>query len=415
MQDFIDRQFFNLTVFTLIFGVMFYDVIHVLGFSYVDEFCAVLLLLLSGYKVIHTKTWEFNKLFLIVLGIFIFYLIYSIAIRANSTVAILTDFVIQIKPYIAFFCVYAIHPKLTENRRKIIRQLIALCSIYVLCIGVAGHIQYDVIKFTFGHESRLATASSVLALLYLYCSDYNKTDKIIFILLLSIGILSGRSKHFGFFTICLFIMIYFNQSFKMKLSVRNTAFIIVALAFTLFVAREKIYYYFITGGFGGGRAPGDLYARMALYYFSLKILMDYVPFGSGFGTYATYASGADYSPIYAKYGMQNMHGLTKDAPDFIADTYFPSLAQFGIAGVLLFFTFWIHIALKAIKAYRLNCHKEATIALVIIIFFMIECTSDTTLTHNRGMFIMMILGLTFHDMKAKLFNTAHDTNENSTS
>jgi hypothetical protein len=256
----------------------------------------------------------------------------------------------------------------------------------------------------FGHESRLATASSILALLYLYCSDYTKTDKIIFILLLSIGILSGRSKHFGFFTVCLFIMIYFNRSFKMRLSTRNMVFIIIVLAFTIFAAREKIYYYFITGGFGGGRAPSDLYARMALYYFSLQIFMDYFPFGSGFATYATYASGINYSPIYIKYSMQNMHGLTKEAPEFIADTYFPALAQFGIAGVILFFTFWIHLVLKAIKAYRLNCHKEATIALIIIIFFMIECTSDATLTHNRGMFIMMILGLAFHDIQAKLSN-----------
>jgi hypothetical protein len=412
MQDFIDRQFFNLTAFTLIFGVMFYDVIHNLGFSYVDEICAVLLLLLFGYKVLHTKGWEFNRMFLFVLGVFVFYLIYSFVIHANTKGAILTDFVIQLKPYLAFFCVYAIHPRLTENQRKIIRQLVMLCSLYVLFIGVAYFIYYDLIRFAFGHESRLATASSILALLYLYCSDYNKTDKMIFILLLSIGILSGRSKHFGFFAICLLIMIYFNKSFKMKLNARNMAFIIVAIAFAIFVAREKIYYYFVLGGFGDGRSASDLYARMALYYFSLQIFVDYFPFGTGFGTYATYASGLDYSPVYIKYGMQNMHGLTKNAPDFIADTYFPALAQFGITGAILFFTFWIHLARKAIKVYRLNCHKEATIALVIIIFFMIECTSDATITHNRGMFIMMMLGLLFSDIHAKLSNSAHDTDEN---
>jgi hypothetical protein len=415
MQDFIDRQFFNLTVFTLIFGVMLYDVIHNLGFSYVDEICAVLLLILFGYKVLHTKTWEFNRMFLFVSGIFLFYLIYSFTIHANTKSAILTDFVIQLKPYLAFFCVYAIHPKLTENQRKIIRQLIMLCSLYVILIGVAYHIYYDLIRFAFGHESRLATASSILALLYLYCSDYNKTDKMIFILLLSIGILSGRSKHFGLFAVCLLIMIYFNKSFKMKLNVRNSIFIIAALAVTLFVAREKIYFYFITGGFGDGRTASDLYARMALYYFSLQIFMDYLPFGTGFATYATYASATYYSPIYTKYGMQNMPGLTKEMPDFVADTYFPALAQFGIAGAILFFTFWTHLTRKAIKAYRLNCHKEATIVLIIIIFFMIECTSDATITHNRGMFIMMMLGLQFSDIHAKLSNSAHDTDENSIS
>lgn len=402
MQEFINRQFFNLTLFTLIFGVMFYDIINSLGFSYIDEICAVLLLLLFVYKVIHSKTWAFNKMFLFVLSVFIFYLVYSIAIHANSPNAILTDFVIQIKPYLAFFCVYAMHPKLTDNQRKIIRQLIVLCSIYVLFVGLASHIYYEIIKATFAHESRIATASSILALLYLYCSDYNKTDKMIFILLLSIGILSGRSKHFGFFAICTLIVLYFNRSFKMRLNVKNSVFILIALAFTLFVAREKIYYYFITGGFGSGRTASDLYARMALYYFSVQILMDYLPFGTGFATFATFASGAYYSPVYAKYGMQNMHGLTKESPAFIADTYFPALAQFGIIGVILFFAFWINLAVKAVRAYRLDCRKEATIALMIIIFFMIESTSDATITHNRGMFIMMLLGLLFHDIHDKL-------------
>jgi hypothetical protein len=357
--------------------------------------------------------WEFNKLFLTVLGIFIFYLIYSIVIRANSTVAILSDFIIQIKPYLAFFCVYAIHPNLTENQRKIIRQLVLLCSLYVLFVGIAYHIiSYDVIKYTFGHESRLATASSILALLYLYCSDYTKTDRMIFLLLLSLGILSGRSKHFGFFAICLLVILYFNESFRMKLNLRNLAFIMIAIAAAMFVARGKIYYYFITGGFGDGRTPNDLYARMALYYFALQIITDYLPFGTGFATYATYTSGMYYSPVYAKYGMQNMHGLTKEAPTFIADTYFPALAQFGIAGVLLFFTFWIHLVMKTIKAHH-KCGKESTIAFVIIIFFMIECTSDATITHNRGMFIMMLLGLLFHDMQAKLSST--DNGEESVS
>jgi hypothetical protein len=278
-----------------------------------------------------------------------------------------------------------------------------LCSLYLLVVGLAYTVTYDAVRYTFGHESRFATASSILALLYLYCSDYTKTDKFVFLLILLLGLLTGRSKHFGFFTICLFLIIYLNESFKMKLNLKNVTFIIIAVAFTLFAAREKIYYYFVTGGFGDDRTPNELYARMALYYFSLPLFIDYFPFGSGFGTYATFVSGAYYSPVYSKYGMENMHGLTEDSPEFIADTYFPALAQFGVAGVILFFSFWIHFAIKALKAYG-KCGKEATIAIIIIIFFMIESTSDATITHNRGMFLMMLLGLLFHDMQAKPSN-----------
>jgi hypothetical protein len=400
-QDFINKQFFNLTLFTLIFGVMFYDIIDTLGFSYVDEICAVLLFLLFGYRVFHSKRWEFNKMFLFVILIFIFYLIYSIAIHSNSTGAILSDFVIQIKPYIAFFCVYAIHPKLTGNQRKIIRELIVLCALYVFVTGVLGLVYYEVIRSTFFHPSRLATASSILALLYLYCGNYSKTDRIVFIIILSLGILSGRSKHFGFFALCVLMILYLNKSFEMKLNVRNSVFLIVAIFFTVFVAWEKIEFYFITGGLGSEREVKDLYARMALYFFSAKIFMDYIPFGSGFASYATFTSGEHYSPIYVKYGMENLHGLTKASPAFIADTYYPALAQFGLAGVCLFFLFWIILAVKAIKAYHKNCRKESIIALMIIMFFLIECTSDSTITHNRGMFIMMLAGLIFRDIYNK--------------
>ena len=401
MQAFIDRQFFNLTIFTLVFGVMFYDIIDLMGFAYVDEICAVLLLLLFLYKAFSSRTWEFDRTFLVITGIFIFYLIYSIAINSNSIGAILTDFIIQIKPYLAFACVYALHPNLTDNQKRIIKQIILLCSLYVFMVGVIGLVSYSIVEYTFSHYSRLATASSILALLYLYCSDYTKVDKIIFVIILALGILSGRSKHFGFFAFSLVAIFYFNESFKMKLNFRNVIFITTAIAFTVFVAWEKIYFYFVTGGFGGGREVNDLYARMALYYFSLQILMDYMPFGCGFASYGTYASASNYSQVYVKYGMDGMSGLSKSAPDFVADTYYPVLAQFGFAGVALFLFFWINLSRRAIKAYLKGFYKEAVIAIMIVVFFIIECTSDATLTHNRGMFMMMIMGLVFSDAKIK--------------
>jgi len=401
MQAFIDKQFFNLTVFTLIFGVMFYDIIDLMGFAYVDEICAVLLLLLFLYKAFSSRTWEFDKTFLIITGVFIFYLFYSIAINSNSKGAIMTDFIIQIKPYLAFACVYALHPNLTDNQKRIIKQIILLCSLYVFAVGVIGIVSYSVVEYTFSHYSRLATASSILALLYLYCSDYTKVDKFVFIIILALGILSGRSKHFGFFAFSLVAIFYFTESFKLKLNFRNVIFITAAIAFTVIVAWKKIYFYFVTGGFGGGREVNDLYARMALYYFSSQILMDYIPFGCGFASYGTYASASSYSQIYVKYGMDGMSGLSKSAPDFVADTYYPVLAQFGFAGVALFLFFWVNLSRKAIKAYLKGYYKEAVIAIMIVVFFFIECTSDATLTHNRGMFMMMIMGLVFSDVKIK--------------
>jgi O-antigen ligase len=398
-QSFINTQFFNLTVFALIFGVIFYDSINAMGFSYVDEICALLLFFLFLYRVFCTKTWAFDRAFFIVICIFIFYLIYSFIIQSNTKEAILMDFVIQFKPYLSFFCVYALRPVFSSNQKTIIRQLAVLCSIYVLIVGVTTFVYYEIIEYTFVHVSRIATASTVLAMIYLYCSDYSKKDKLVFVLILAIGLLSTRSKHFGFSVLSGLLVFYISQSFKLKLNLKNIFFAAAALALVILVSWKKIYFYFFTGGFGSGRALYNYFARVALYIFSLQILIDYFPFGSGFASYATYTSGVSYSSIYTKYGMNNMHGLTKANPDFIADTYYPALAQFGVVGVILFFYFWAYLMKRAFQIFKKGFLKESVIAILIIMFFLIECTSDSTITHNRGMFMMMILGLVFADAK----------------
>ena len=402
MQEFINKSFFVLMLFTLIFGVMFYDIIDNLGFSLTDELCVLLVMILYVAKVYKNPTWEFNKTFLIVIGVFVFYLIYSIAISSNVLNGILLDFFIQIKPYIAFFGVFALKPAFSDNQKKIIRQIALVFGSYLLLVGfIYVGFDYKVVKLLLGHESRFATAASILALLYLFCSDYTTVDKYAFVFLLSIGLLSGRAKLFGFLALCILMLLYMNDSFKMKLDRKNILFMLGAIALIAFVARDKIQLYFIEGGMGNTRTTEDLYARMALYYFSMAVFLEYIPFGSGFASYATYASGAYYSPIYEKLTMNNLYGLTKANPMFMSDTYYPALAQFGIAGAVLFFLFWGHLAFKAAKAYSNQCKKEVIIALMIIAFFLIECTSDSTITHNRGIFLMMLLGMIYADIQQK--------------
>lgn len=404
LQKFIDKNFFGLFVFTLMFGVIFYDTI---GFTLTDEICSFFLFVLFLVYVFCTKNWAFNKMFLTVIAVFLFYLVYSIAIGSNIKTAIVSDFIIQFKPYLGFFCVYAIKPVFSRSQKIILRQICIICWIYLLILGLIRFVYPDIINIVLGHVSRYATAVSIISILYLYCGNFSKKDKLAFLILLSIGILSGRSKFYGFYALCLAMMLYMNSSFKMKFNIRNNIAILLTVAFVLFVAKDKIIFYFIEGGFSSDRESTDLYARMALYYFSTQIFMDFIPFGSGFASYGTYASGLYYSKLYPYYNMDQMHGLTKANPQFVADTYYPALAQFGIVGTILFFAFWIHLGVKAVSAYKFGYKKESVLALMIILFFLIECTSDATLTHNRGVFMMMLLGLIFSDIKLKKNNMAN--------
>ena len=98
--------------------------------------------------------------------------------------------------------------------------------------------------------------------------------------------------------------------------------------------------------------------------------------------------------------MNILYGLTKSAPSFIADTYYPALAQFGVVGVVLFFGFWGKLLLTALRNFTKDNLKDFTISILIILFFLIECTSDSTITHNRGLFMMMLLALSLNGLKA---------------
>ena len=102
---------------------------------------------------------------------------------------------------------------------------------------------------------------------------------------------------------------------------------------------EKFSIYFITGYDEGA-------ARTYMYYTSFEMFGRLFPFGSGFGTFGTDASGRYYSPLYYKYGLNFIYGCRPDDyqtdHSFFMDTFFPVvIGQFGIIGTLLFIKFWM--------------------------------------------------------------------------
>jgi hypothetical protein len=146
-------------------------------------------------------------------------------------------------------------------------------------------------------------------------------------------------------------------------------------------------------------------ARYVLYAIMPEILNDYFPFGSGLASYATNSSAVFYSNIYVQYGIDSVWGLSKSYPEFISDTYYPSLAQFGYVGVVLYLSFWINIFIKIIKYYkRTKSTDNMIITLLILIFLTIEGTTASTFIAQGGFFVMMLLGLILSEMQQKALN-----------
>ena len=133
---------------------------------------------------------------------------------------------------------------------------------------------------------------------------------------------------------------------------------------------------------------------------AFEIFQDYIPFGSGFASFASFSSGTHYSEIYEKYGIESVKGISRDNYSYIADTYYPCLAQFGIVGVVLYLLFFLFVFGKALKFYKRNLSdKHFVIPFLIICYFLIENIADATFTSHRGFFIMMLLGLVLSESK----------------
>ncbi|MDR2388858.1 MAG: O-antigen ligase domain-containing protein [Tannerellaceae bacterium] len=398
------RYIYILFLFTLTFGILLYNLIGtVLGFDYTDEVCALFLFVLYFIYLFQTKSWEINKAFLTTLLLFIFYLCYSLFIHSNTVAGIGSDFFIQIKPYLAFFCVYSMAPKFDKHQKTVLRSVALLYWMILFFIGLSSLFYPDIIKLIMFHPTFYAAAVICTSLCYFYYSRFTSLDKLIFLLMLSIGILSGRSKFYGFFALSVFVILFFLNTGQIKWNVRNILIVVCMFAAVVFVAWEKIFFYFYQAVTED--VEKDMIARYILYATAPDILRDYFPFGSGFASYATYASGVYYSRIYADYGIDGVWGLSRSYYSFIADTYYPSLVQFGVAGMALYLLFWIYLFRKALFFYRRTQNQPFFIIIILLIAYLaIEGTTDSTFVSNRGFFVMMLMGIVLVDMKRQYYS-----------
>lgn len=371
-------------VLSLFVGVCFYDFIgDNLGFTFIDE---LLVLYLFVKWLIDGKE---NKEFVVFLSISFIYLFYGFLFGQNVWRAVLMDYFIEVKPFVAFYCSYSMRFRLNKEEQCLVRKLCMVLSILFLPIGIDCILGGKLVFTIFGHPSRYCTTYQILGLVYIIFSNHRKEYLKNGALIMALSLLGGRSKAYGFFALYLF-MIYYPQLLKYRqlLNFKNVLMFIILVSLVLTVSWQKVSYYFFTG-----TQSDEMFARPLLYVTSLKILADYPLLGSGLGSYATFASSVYYSPIYYRYGISNAHGLTPENPGFICDTYFPIIAQFGLIGIILLFFFW-KARIDYANKYRLRGDGFSFfITMLVFFFFIIEGVADSSFIQNRGVFIMFLLGI----------------------
>ncbi|MCM1028102.1 MAG: hypothetical protein NC484_00635 [Alloprevotella sp.] len=371
--------------------------------NYIDEIVAVGLLSLAVIdSILNRGAWRRYRLLWIILAIMGFYAVYSMTVvHYNTKMAITIDILIESKPFIAFTVMMAIRPSFTQADRSIIKAIAVIncvvCTILLLC-------PIWVMRIYIQHISYGGIFIILSALAYLYCSIDSRghlpaTAKAVVLVMATCGLLCTRSKFYGEYVLLWFFLTLYRPGMLRHITPKQIALMTGLTALVILVAWKKINYYFLVGNSGATTFDPETiesFARPVLYATALLIFIDHFPFGTGLASFASFRSAEPYSGVYAEYGIDKVWGLSYTMHDFICDAFYPSLAQFGVVGLVLFIWLWVYIIRllgNLTKLYGLKARYVYATAMMCVAFVMVESTSGTAMVNSGGVTAMLLLGI----------------------
>ena len=360
--------------------ILFYDMIN----DYVDEVMTLALALFTLTKVTKRGSSKAQREIVVYVILVALYFVYSRMLKINGINALLLDIQQQVRPYVVFYCTYMLAPTFTRWQKNIMIRFLLVSIVVYLALSFVG-----ISVSTYGIQTPVISQSSLmLAMLFLFCNGDRVENKWIALAIVSVGLLSGKSKFYG--EVIAFIGIFFFLKNKLNIKSAKSVLQLVALAvIIIFFTWTKFNVYYVEGF--TKEEVGQMNARPASYTVAGDIILkDYVPFGSGFASFATNAAAVHYSPLYYKYKLDEVWGLSPDNPMFLADAYYPTLAQFGLVGIFFFLWFWVR-RYKEVASKKERVYYK--IGLMCILALALESTADTSYLSGKGMGYFMLLAM----------------------
>lgn len=370
--------------------------------KYLDELGSFAFLAIAFADCLLNRNFKRYVPLFVMVGVMLFYLVYTLMFKSyNTTPYVLMDFVLEIKPFLPLLVIMAIRPVFSASEKAAIKTICVVNAILVLPTYLLTPFMVEQLV---GHLAYCGAAAFISSLLYLFCSIHpdgsiNKQDKLIGMALLACGLPCMKAKFLAEAVLALFFLWIYKpmmfHGFKPQYMLVGLLLVGVLLAVTW----NKISYYFITGS-SGTFNPSEVqsYARPVLYATAGLIIADYTLLGSGLASFASFASSANYSGLYYEYGIDKVYGLSEAMPDFICDAYYPSLAQFGLIGIILFIVFWRIVYKKLFNLYKQDiarlryCFITGTLALFGVL---IENTTGTVFSQSYGMVMVSIIAYAY--------------------
>lgn len=371
--------------------------IQFLKFS--DELACLLLGVIAVAQCVIEGRWRMFSLLWAIIGIFAFYLLYTLIFcRFNTAGAVCADFLIELKPYVPFAVMLGLAPAFTTVELVVLKWLAVVNASAATVIMLTGLTEPVIHHLLYG-----GGVIFVSMLVYVFaCSTLDggrltRRSLITATVMLLCGLACTRSKYYGEAVVALFFLWIYRPGMLRHIGLRQIATVGAVLALVAAVSWSKFDFYFITGASEGlDRDSVQSFARPALYATALLIMASYLPFGSGLASFASFYSIHPYSKLYFQYGLNRIYGLSPHNSEFVCDAFYPSLAQFGVAGVGLFVVFWIKVAAmlrRLVRSDSLRFRYPFAVGSLIIVFIMIENIASTLFTQTIGLSAMCLLGI----------------------
>lgn len=349
------------------------------GFSSVDEAMTVLLFVYTLWMYSHNRSINKRpgKEFMICIGLMAFYTVYSLFFGANVAESVWIDLMQEIRPYTIIFCTWILNPRFTNIQKK--------WMLGTMVLTLFSWILYH--PATFESQNAESPVLGQLAICtgmswYLF-TKATKRNRNIALLLVFTGMLAPKFKFIGE-VVCFIAFVFFiKQRLNFK-SPKTMIYVALVIAIILMLTWTKFDAYYVSG------LQNEELARPMTYKTSLRILWDYLPFGSGMGSFACNGAWQHYSPLYFKYNLDGIWGLSPNAGGFFCDAYYPTLAQFGIVGVFFFCWFWK----RRLAAFDIIADmRYYRVAMITFCCLAIEQTADSSWLSGKGMGYCMLIAL----------------------
>lgn len=309
-----------------------------------------------------------------------FFTIYGLLFGANIQKAVLRDLVQWIRPFSVIYCTWILNPQFTKKQKMtMLYSMIATMMAWFIYHPEArsgGNAEFAVL-------GQLAMCTGMAWYLF---TDPTKENTYIATALVLSGMLAPKFKYMGE-VVCFIYVIYFMQKRLNFKSSKTIMALALMMAVVLYVTWFKFEVYYVSGFQEGA----ERMARPESYKVAFgQILWDYFPFGSGMGSFGSAAAADFYSPLYYKYKMDDIWGLSPENPMFLADAFYPTLAQIGVVGIFFFCAFWKRRFQEMNRIVDMRYYK---VAWITVFCLAIEQTADTSFLSGKGMGYCMLIAL----------------------